>query len=97
MQSHVFMELGHLPYGEVTADIRVEDKEGSGVATQDLVTKVVYTTSCPQRSILLKIPTYMYMENHVHSTLASNRSQDRDIQKTFTQLQRLRIRTHAWL
>lgn len=59
MQSHIVVKMGHLPHWEVTADIRIEDKESPGVATQDLVTKVVDTTSCPQRSILLKIPTHV--------------------------------------
>ena len=50
------MELGHLPDREVTADVRVEDKEGSGIASQYLVSEMIDSARCSQRSILLQVP-----------------------------------------
>ena len=47
------MELGHLHDGEITADIRVKNKEGSGVATENLISEVVDTSRRTQWSILL--------------------------------------------
>ena len=55
--THVGMESVHLHHGEVTADIRVEDKEGSRIAAEDLVSEVVDAPGRTQRGILLQIPT----------------------------------------
>ena len=52
------MELGHLRDWEVTADVRVEYKEGSGVTAEYLISKVVDTSCSPQWSIFLQIPIY---------------------------------------
>lgn len=47
------MESGHFHHGEITADIRIEDEEGSGVATENLVSEVIYTSCCTQWGIFL--------------------------------------------
>ena len=53
---HLRVELGHFSDGEITADVRVEDKEGSWVPSQDLVSEMVDSSCSTQWGILLQIP-----------------------------------------
>ncbi len=50
------MEFTHLLHGEVTADVRVEDKECPGTTPEDLISEVVETAGCAQGGIFLQIP-----------------------------------------
>jgi len=53
---HRLMKFQHFLQRKVATHVGVHHKEKAGIAREDLITKVVHTTSSAKGTVLLKIP-----------------------------------------